>query len=136
MSKFQPTRRPKLHKLLCYVGIGLSLTLLKLYLDWTPATAIVPQTDTLTPNTTHLTSPPAPLLQDTAGELEKPNPPAPFPTPLIPPCEEGGQRMLRFYCTEGGASKPLPVAGRGLGRGLTPPLMTSSIPLQKGGTRN
>lgn len=63
MSKSQPTRRPKLHKLLCYVGIGLSLTLLKLYLDWTPATAIVPQTDNLTPNTTHLTSPPAPLLQ-------------------------------------------------------------------------
>jgi len=63
MSKSQPTRRPKLHKLLCYVGIGLSLTLLKLYLDWTPATAIVPQTDNLTSNTTHLTSPPAPLLQ-------------------------------------------------------------------------
>ncbi|MFP4575933.1 MAG: CHAT domain-containing protein [Coleofasciculus sp.] len=63
MSKSQPTRRPKLHKLLCYVGIGLSLTLLKLYLDWTPATAIVPQADNLTSNTTHVTSPPAPLLQ-------------------------------------------------------------------------
>ncbi|MEQ8757186.1 MAG: CHAT domain-containing protein [Coleofasciculus sp. G1-WW12-02] len=62
MSKSQPTRRPKLYKLLCYVGIGLSLTLLKLYLDWTPATAIVPQTDTLTSNTTHVTSPPASLI--------------------------------------------------------------------------
>jgi len=48
-------------------------------------------------------------LRDTAGELEKPNPPAPFPTPLVPPCEEGGQRMLRFFCTEGGASKPLQI---------------------------
>ncbi|EDX72329.1 hypothetical protein MC7420_998 [Coleofasciculus chthonoplastes PCC 7420] len=48
-------------------------------------------------------------MADTNGELEKPNPPAPFPTPLIPPCEEGGQRMLRFYCTEGGASKPLQI---------------------------
>ncbi|MEQ8381224.1 MAG: HEAT repeat domain-containing protein [Coleofasciculus sp. A1-SPW-01] len=46
---------------------------------------------------------------DTAGELEKPNPPAPFPA------------------REGGASKPLPVAGRGLGRGQTPQLVTSSI---------
>jgi len=41
--------------------------------------------------------------------LEKPNPPAPFPA------------------REGGASKPLPASGRGLGRGQTPQLMTSSI---------
>jgi len=48
--------------------------------------------------------------------------------------------MLRFFCTEGGASKPLQIKkyiplpspcrrglGRGSGRGQTPQLMTSSI---------
>ncbi|MEQ8996940.1 MAG: CHAT domain-containing protein [Coleofasciculus sp. B1-GNL1-01] len=93
MSKFKPTRRPKLHKLLCYVGMGLSLTLLRFYLDWTPATAIVPQTDTLTPNTTHLTSPPASLIPPNpprsldSRDLENLSParrealnPPPFPT--------------------------------------------------------
>ncbi len=47
MSRQQPIHRTQLLKLLCYFGCGLSLTLLKLYLDWTPATAIVPKTDNL-----------------------------------------------------------------------------------------
>ena len=40
--------------------------------------------------------------------------------------------MLRFYCMEGGESKPLPASGRGLGRGLTSQLMISSIPFERG----
>ncbi|NES20613.1 MAG: CHAT domain-containing protein [Symploca sp. SIO3E6] len=47
MSRKQPRCRPHLLKFLCYFGLGLSLTILKLYLDWTPATAIVPKTDNL-----------------------------------------------------------------------------------------
>lgn len=73
--------------------MGLSLTLLRFYLDWTPATAIVPQTDTLTPNTTHVTSPSASLippnslrsldspdLENLSPALEKALNPPPFPT--------------------------------------------------------
>ncbi len=87
--------------------------------DWTWTSPVIsPQvvgaglTDNATPETDNLTKPA--LLEDTAGELEKPNPPAPFPA------------------REGGASKPLPVAGRGLGRGQTPQLMTSSILEEQG----
>ncbi len=50
MSRQEPTRRPQLLKLLCYFGCGLSLTLLRLYLDWTPATAIAPETDNPIPS--------------------------------------------------------------------------------------
>jgi len=46
------------------------------------------------------------ICYSSCGKINiKPNPPAPFPplsfspTPLIPPCKEGGggQRMLRFF---------------------------------------
>ncbi|NER94219.1 MAG: CHAT domain-containing protein [Symploca sp. SIO1B1] len=47
MSKQQIRPHPQLLKFLCYFGFGLSLTLLKLYLDWTPAAALVPKTDNL-----------------------------------------------------------------------------------------
>ena len=63
--------------------------------------------------------PPFPL-QDTAGELEKPNPPAPFPTPLVPPYpprsplqEGGGQRMFHFFCTGRTKDASLFLHGRG-----------------------
>jgi len=49
MSKQQIRPHPQLLKFLCYFGFGLSLTLLKLYLDWTPAAALVPKTDNLIP---------------------------------------------------------------------------------------
>ncbi|MEQ8973979.1 MAG: tetratricopeptide repeat protein [Coleofasciculus sp. C1-SOL-03] len=52
-------------------------------------------------------TPQPPSLQDTAGELEKPNPPAPFPA------------------REGGASKPLSSQERGLERGF-PSIWTST----------
>ncbi|NEQ70714.1 MAG: CHAT domain-containing protein [Symploca sp. SIO2D2] len=47
MSKQQIRPHPQLLKFLCYFGFGLSLTLLKLYLDWTPAAALVPKTNNL-----------------------------------------------------------------------------------------
>ena len=97
MSKPQPTHRLQLFKLLCYFGCGLSLTLLRLYLDWTPATAIVPKTDNLTPNTTRLTSSPTPLH------------------PPLSPRYGGRAEDKAFYSQGGSQTPPFPAREGGLG---------------------
>jgi tetratricopeptide (TPR) repeat protein len=61
---------------------------------------------------------PQPLLGDTVGEFGKPNPPAPS-------SEEGEKEKLLFL--EGGAWKPLPDAGSGLGRGQASGELTNRI---------